>query len=70
LSGKKPAYGGVVMDAQGRILLREPSDQFEGTSGDFQRTPEGGETPEETALRETCGETGVLAEIIGRVPLD
>jgi 8-oxo-dGTP pyrophosphatase MutT (NUDIX family) len=35
-----------------------------------QRRPEGGETPEETALRETCGETGVLAEVIGRVPLD
>ena len=32
--------------------------------------PEGGEAPEETALRKTCGETGVVAEIIGRVPLD
>jgi hypothetical protein len=33
--------------------------------------PEGGKTPEETSLLETCGETDVLAEVvIGRIPLD
>lgn len=55
-----------------RIPLREPSGHFDGYVWTFPKgRPEGGETtPEETALRETCGETGVLAEIIGRIPLD
>jgi hypothetical protein len=45
------------MDAAGRILLREPSGHFDGYVWRFRKgRPEGGETPEETALRETCGE--------------
>jgi 8-oxo-dGTP pyrophosphatase MutT (NUDIX family) len=59
------------MDAAGRTLLPESSGHFDGYVWRFPKgRPEGGETPEETALRETYGQTGVLAEIIGRVPLD
>ncbi|MFN2490065.1 MAG: NUDIX domain-containing protein [Actinomycetota bacterium] len=56
---------------QGRILLREPSGHFDGYVWRLPKgRPDGGETPEETTLRETCGETGVPAAAIGRIPLD
>lgn len=30
MSGLKLAYGGVIVDTEGRVLLREPSDHFDG----------------------------------------
>jgi 8-oxo-dGTP pyrophosphatase MutT (NUDIX family) len=71
LSGKKIAYGGVVLDGNGNVLLREPRDQYDGYVWTF---PKGrldpGEMPEETALREVKEETGVDATIIGALPKD
>jgi 8-oxo-dGTP pyrophosphatase MutT (NUDIX family) len=69
MSGKAFAYGGVVMDGSGRILLREPSNHFDGYVWTFSKgRPSGGETPEQTAVRETREETGVVAEIVAEIP--
>jgi ADP-ribose pyrophosphatase YjhB (NUDIX family) len=69
LTGKELACGGVVIDAAGRVLLREPSGHFDGYVWTFPKgRPYGGETPEQTALRETQEETGVVAEIVDQVP--
>lgn len=62
-------YGGVVFDDAGRILLREPTNHFDGYVWTFAKgAPASGETPEQTALREVREETGVDAEIVGKVP--
>jgi len=69
LTGKELAYGGVVVDAKGRILLREPTNHFDDYVWTFPKgRPNGGETQEETAPRETLEETGVFAEIVARIP--
>jgi len=66
---KEKAFGGVVINQQGKILLREPRNHFGNYAWTF---PKGrrnsNETPEETALREVCEETGVKAEIKKRLP--
>lgn len=67
--GKKVAYGGVVFDPQGRVLLREPKNHFDGYVWTFPKgRPDPGESPESTALRETCEETGVAATIVCPIP--
>jgi 8-oxo-dGTP pyrophosphatase MutT (NUDIX family) len=69
LTEKEPAYGGVIFDTEGRILLREPAGNFGGLVWTFSKgRPREGETPEETALRETQEETGWSAEIVDRIP--
>lgn len=63
--GKKVAYGGVVFDTAGRLLLREPKNHFDGYVWTFPKgRPDPGESPESTALRETEEETGVVATIV------
>ena len=63
------AYGGVVMNSQGQVLLREPAKHFDGYVWTF---PKGrgtaGESPEETALREVLEETGVRARVVAPMP--
>lgn len=67
----RPAYGGVVFDSQGRILLREPSGHYDGYVWTFPKgRPDAGETPEEAALREVQEETGIIAKIVKRLPGD
>jgi len=71
MTGKEleDAYGGVVFDTEGRVLLREPSGHYDGFVWTFSKgRPQAGETPGETALRETQEETGVSAEIIKQIP--
>jgi len=63
------AFGGVVIDTQNRVLLREPRNHY----GDYVWTfakgrSDPGETPEQTALREVQEELGVEAEIIEAIP--
>jgi 8-oxo-dGTP pyrophosphatase MutT (NUDIX family) len=65
----KKAYGGVVIDAEGRVLLREPSGHYNGQVWTFAKGgPNPGETPEQTALREVLEETGVRASIVEKLP--
>ena len=64
-----PAWGGVVIDDQGRVLLRRPSGDFDGYVWTFAKgRPNPNESPEQAALRETLEETGVVAEIVERIP--
>jgi len=66
---KEKAYGGVIINDQGKILLREPKGHFDGYVWTFPKGRQSaGETSEETAIREVSEETGVKAEIKARLP--
>jgi len=65
----KKAYGGVVINQFGQVLLREPTDHYKGHVWTFAKgKSEPGESPEATALREVLEETGVRAEIVMKIP--
>lgn len=63
------AAGGVVVNDDGLILVREPLNHFDGYVWSL---PKGGvdkgESDEQGALREVEEETGVRAEIVERIP--
>ena len=66
---KADAYGGVLVDAKGRVLLREPKGHYGGYVWTFAKgRPDKGETPEQTALREVLEETGYHARIVAALP--
>jgi 8-oxo-dGTP pyrophosphatase MutT (NUDIX family) len=63
------AFGGVVFDERGRVLLRKPTGEFDGYLWTFPKGRlEEGESPEAAALREVRQETGVEAEIVAAIP--
>jgi len=63
------AYGGVVFNDQGQVLLRKPSGEFDGYVWTFAKgRPKPGQGPEETALCEVQEETGLVCEIAARIP--
>lgn len=63
---KASAYGGVLLTRTGQILLREPSNHFDGYVWTFAKGRSGSEDmPEQTALREVQEETGYEAEVVG-----
>ncbi len=65
----KKAYGGVVIDRAGRVLLREPSGHYNGHVWTFAKGgPNLGETPEQTALREVLEETGIRGCVVQKIP--
>jgi len=65
----KKAYGGVVINANGQVLLREPAGHYKGDFWTLPKgKPESGESPEQTAMGEVLEETGYRAEIIGKIP--
>lgn len=67
----KAAYGGVVINAAGRVLLREPTNHFGGYAWTFPKgKADPGETPEQAALREVQEETGCMARIVAPIPGD
>lgn len=67
--GKPRAFGGVVVDPTGRVLLREVAGHFGGYVWSFAKgRPDPGESPRETALREVLEETGVQARILLPLP--
>jgi 8-oxo-dGTP diphosphatase len=68
MPGVKYSFGGVVVK-DGKVLLREPKNHFDGYVWTFPKgRPEPGEQPEQAALREVREETGVAGQIEGLVP--
>jgi 8-oxo-dGTP pyrophosphatase MutT (NUDIX family) len=66
----KRAYGGVLINDVGRVLLRKPTGLHKTRVWTFAKgKPENGEVGEQTALREVFEETGVRAKIVRRVPI-
>ncbi|MFO0295896.1 MAG: NUDIX domain-containing protein [Rhodospirillales bacterium] len=67
--GRPIAYGGVLVDAAGYVLLRRPKNDYDGYVWTFPKgRPDPGETPEACALRETREETGYAARILAPLP--
>jgi 8-oxo-dGTP diphosphatase len=65
----RKAYGGVLINSRGQVLLREPAGHDKGDVWTFAKgRPAPGESPEETALREVLEETGYQAEIAAKIP--
>lgn len=68
-SAEAQAYGGVLLRNTGHILLREPTNHFDGYVWTFAKgKPDPGETSETTALREVLEETGYQAEVVDILP--
>lgn len=64
-SSKAMAYGGVVIDPNGYLLLREVKNHFDGYVWTLAKgRPDKGESPRQTALREVREEMGVEASIL------
>jgi len=64
------AFGGIVFNEKGQVLMRSPTGFWGGYVWTFAK---GGaepddKTPEEVALREVRQETGYTCEIVARVP--
>lgn len=67
--GLKAAFGGVLVDEQGRFLPREPQGHYDGYVWTFPKgRPDPGESPEQAALREVQEETGYRALIVSKLP--
>ena len=65
----KKAYGGVVINSRGLVLLREPAGHAKGDVWTFAKgRPEPDESPEQTAVREVLEETGYKTEIAAKIP--
>lgn len=63
------AYGGILLTRSGRILLREPTNHYDGYVWTYAKgRPDNGDTPEQTALREVREETGYEAEVVDVLP--
>ncbi len=66
---KETAFGGIVVNNHGEILLREPRGHFDHYVWTFPKGRQScDETPEEAAIREVLEETGINAKIKGRLP--
>tara|TARA_R110002060_G_scaffold5588_8_gene8704 strand:- start:289 stop:1224 length:936 start_codon:yes stop_codon:yes gene_type:complete len=63
------SYGGILIDEEGYVLLREPANHYRGMRWEFAGgQPNYGETPQQTALREVREETGYVSEIVQPLP--
>ena len=67
-NGKLPAYGGVIVNGSGEVLLRRPSNGFDGYAWTFAKGgPKHGQTPQEAALCEVLEETGWVCDIVAPI---
>jgi 8-oxo-dGTP pyrophosphatase MutT (NUDIX family) len=63
------AYGGVLIDAQARVLVRKPTGGHAGYAWTFPKgRPEANARPLETAQREVLEETGYRTRILAAIP--
>lgn len=64
------SYGGVLTDSKGRVLLRKPSNNFDGYAWTFSKgkKDDQDEHPADVATREVREETGHTGRITGFVP--
>lgn len=63
------AYGGVLLTRTGQVLLREPTNHFDGYVWTFPKgKPDRGEHPQVTAMREVVEETGYQVEVVDVLP--
>ncbi len=63
------SYGGVLVDKEQRVLLRSPTNHFDGYVWTFAKgRMSGNEIPEAAALREVLEETGYYANIVMKLP--
>jgi len=63
------AAGGVVINEDGFILVREPTNHFDGYVWTLPKGGvDAGETDEQGALREVLEETGIRAEAVAPIP--
>lgn len=64
------AYGGIVFNEEGQVLMRSPSNHWGGYIWTFAKGSyeESDITTEDTALREVMEETGYECLIISRIP--
>ncbi|MCC2683364.1 MAG: hypothetical protein K0R75_263 [Paenibacillaceae bacterium] len=67
---KDVAYGGIVFNEKGEVLLRSPTNHWGGYVWTFAKGGQEAEdrSPEETALREVWEETGCESEIVAPIP--
>jgi len=66
---KREAYGGVLIDEQGQVLLRKVANDFGGARWTFAKgRPDPAEHPEETAMREVLEETGYPVQVMAPIP--
>jgi 8-oxo-dGTP pyrophosphatase MutT (NUDIX family) len=67
--GKWASYGGVIFDDSGRVLLRRPTNDYDGAKWTFSKgRPKQGEAPLDGALREVREETGYAVTVLASVP--
>lgn len=68
-TGNAVAYGGVVIDPNGYLLMREVKNHFDGYVWTFAKgRQDKGETPRQTALREVREEMGIDTTILSAIP--
>ncbi|WP_277962974.1 NUDIX hydrolase [Pseudomonas sp. RIT-To-2] len=66
---KASAYGGIVLNATGQVLLREPANHYDGYAWTFAKArPATDEQPEQTARRAVRTELGHDGKIVGVLP--
>jgi 8-oxo-dGTP pyrophosphatase MutT (NUDIX family) len=66
---KREAYGGVLINEQGQVLLRKVTNDFGGARWTFAKgRPDPTEEPEETAMREVLEETGYPVAVLAPIP--
>lgn len=64
------AYGGIVFNEKGQVLMRSPTGFWGGYVWTFAKggACDNDRSPEETAMREVLEETGYECEIVAEIP--